>query len=62
MMRTLVRFITGGPCGFGLEIARVTLKHGDAVVAAARKPEEGYRLYVGSRVVDRRRTIWRKSI
>jgi hypothetical protein len=43
--------------GFGLEIACAALKHGDAVVAAARKPGEGYRRCVGSRVADRRRTI-----
>lgn len=56
-MKSVVWFITGASRGFGLEIARAALKHGDAVVAAARKPGEGYRLCVGSRVADRRKTI-----
>jgi NAD(P)-dependent dehydrogenase (short-subunit alcohol dehydrogenase family) len=39
-MKSAVWFITGASRGFGLEIARAALKHGDAVVAAARKPGE----------------------
>jgi NAD(P)-dependent dehydrogenase (short-subunit alcohol dehydrogenase family) len=39
VMKSLVWFITGASRGFGLEIARVTLGRGDAVVAAARDPK-----------------------
>jgi NAD(P)-dependent dehydrogenase (short-subunit alcohol dehydrogenase family) len=39
-MKSQVWFITGASRGFGLEIARAALDRGDAVVAAARKPEE----------------------
>jgi NAD(P)-dependent dehydrogenase (short-subunit alcohol dehydrogenase family) len=39
-MESLVWFVTGASRGFGLEITRAALERGDAVVAAARKPEE----------------------
>jgi len=37
-MAMLVWFITGSSRGFGLEIARLALERGDAVVASARDP------------------------
>src|ERR1700742_4854007 len=39
-MESLVWFVTGASRGFGLEITRAALERGDAVVAAARRPEE----------------------
>ena len=40
IIESLVWFITGASRAFGLAITRAALKRGDAVIAAARKPEE----------------------
>ena len=57
VMKPVVRFITGGSRGLGLEIARAALKHDDAVVAAARKPGEGFDFALEAVSPIRRRTI-----